>query len=729
MHEAIASYRKTIVLSLCAGLVVLATAYAGQRFAPALIPTPLVLLFSTLGLVAGLALVLVALGGVLVSFRHSSRERGEQDLFLALNSARSESALLARAGRRWLGASTPRVGDAVRIRTLEEISATLDTNGCLNGLPFMPEMARYCGTTGTVFRFVDKVYDYGGKKDLRRMRDAVLITGLRCDGGAHDGCQARCYLLWKTAWITTTDAPARVSAGAAMPFGPTFVRDSSGSGKRYVCQFTEIVRASSKMHPWDFFQHLRPLIAGNVTLTAFGVAILTRLFNLAQGLRGGVGFPANRPSARAVSPRTDLNLQPGELVRVREPERIFETLDRSGRNRGLWFDRDMLKRTKEHHKVLARVDRIIDDASGRMLQMKTPCIVLDGVDASGELLGFCPQHDLPFWREAWLERIPAAAVAPLRPTEETRLMDPQEPLVSVLVPVYNGERFLRHCLDSLLAQTYRKFVLLISDNASTDGTREICESYAKADPRVRYQRNPVNVGMYGNLNLLLRLARTPFVKLASADDFWAPTMLADAMEQMQADPSLVLCHPRAVLVDEKGDEIRRYDKPLHLMENDPAVRFRRVLHELGLVNQLMGVMRTDAVRSMLPFLGFPPADSVFLAELSLHGKIMELPKFQYFRRFHQESSSWNRKSASHQIRLVSGAGTRRLHLATWKYHWGLARRVLHSPIAVRAKMELMAFLARRAAWDRAALMNECRQLLWPARASASSSEHRTSGTR
>jgi hypothetical protein len=102
--------------------------------------------------------------------------------------------------------------------------------------------------------------------------------------------------------------------------------------------------------------------------------------------------------------RIDLNLQPGERVRVREPERIFETLDRIGKNRGLWFDRDMLKHTKEHRKVLARVDRIIDDASGQMRQMKTPSVILEGVDATGELLGFCPQHDFTFWREAWLER-------------------------------------------------------------------------------------------------------------------------------------------------------------------------------------------------------------------------------------------------------------------------------------------------------------------------------------
>lgn len=292
------------------------------------------------------------------------------------------------------------------------------------------------------------------------------------------------------------------------------------------------------------------------------------------------------------------------------------------------------------------------------------------------------------------------------------MTDPEKALVTIGVPVYNGARFLRQCLDSLLAQTYRNFVLVISDNASTDSTPEICRSYASADSRVRYHRNPVNIGMYGNFNRVLTLVRTPYLKLANADDFWAPTMLADAMEQMEQDPSLVLCHPRVVLVDEHGREIRRYDRPLHLIEDDPALRFRRLLTELGLVNQLMGVMRIAAVRSMLPFMSYPPADTVFLAELSLRGKIMELPKFQYFRRFHEESSSWDRKSEAHQIKRVSGAGTRRVYLPTWRYHWGLARRVLHSPLGLGAKLGLLRFLARRAVWDRSALLRECRQLLW-----------------
>lgn len=305
------------------------------------------------------------------------------------------------------------------------------------------------------------------------------------------------------------------------------------------------------------------------------------------------------------------------------------------------------------------------------------------------------------------------------------MIDSSEPLVTIGVPVYNGERFLAECLDSLLSQRFRNFVLLISDNASTDGTEKICQTYVKADSRVRYHRNRTNIGLYGNFNLLLRLARTRYVKLATADDFWAPTMLGDSLASMEGDSSLALCHPKAVLVAEDGSEIRRYEQSCHLMDDDPAVRFRRVLTEIGLVNQLVGVIRTDVLRSTLPLMNHTLADRVFVAELSLYGKILELPKYQYFRRFHQESTSWDRKSESHQIRRLFSSGTRRIRLATWKYHWGLVRRLLRSPLDSGRKLELLRFLGRRIAWDRWVLMGECWQLLWPARTAAASEQRET----
>jgi hypothetical protein len=158
------------------------------------------------------------------------------------------------------------------------------------------------------------------------------------------------------------------------------------------------------MTRWDIRQDLRPLIAGNVTLGAFCVAILTRLFNVIQVIRGGVIYPSWAIEAERSIRSTGQSLAPGDMVRVLAVEDIAATLNQKGRNRGLWFDRDMIKHCGRCYTVLRRVERIIDDATGHMLEMKTPCLVLAGTEASGEFLRFCAQHEYPFWREVWLSR-------------------------------------------------------------------------------------------------------------------------------------------------------------------------------------------------------------------------------------------------------------------------------------------------------------------------------------
>jgi hypothetical protein len=158
------------------------------------------------------------------------------------------------------------------------------------------------------------------------------------------------------------------------------------------------------MTKWDIRQDLRPVFAGNVTVGAFCVAMLTRLFNAAQWLRRGAGHPSwDLGPGESVRPIAQ-SLAPGDTVRVLPMTDIAPTLNDKGRHRGLWFDRDMIRHCGRRYVVLRRVDRIIDDATGQMRELKTPSLVLDGVEASGEFLRFCPQHEYPLWREAWLTR-------------------------------------------------------------------------------------------------------------------------------------------------------------------------------------------------------------------------------------------------------------------------------------------------------------------------------------
>jgi hypothetical protein len=279
----------------------------------------------------------------------------------------------------------------------------------------MAEMKAFCGRRARVFRRVDKIYDYGRSKTLRRLDDAYLLAGFRCDGGAHGGCEAACYLLWKGCWLKRSDARARAERpperaySGAVHAGPDAAADGAASAAaaapRYRCQFTELAAASSAMSPWDYRQDLRPLFSGNVTFRAFALAMLTRFFNYAQRLRRGVGYPAMPAPAIDSPPVPPRPLVPGDPVRVRSGGEIAKTLDASGRNRGLWFDMDMLNYCGRRSVVTKSVKRIIDDATGRMRIMKTPCIVLDGVNYEGEPLRFVAQEEHLYWREVWVEPI------------------------------------------------------------------------------------------------------------------------------------------------------------------------------------------------------------------------------------------------------------------------------------------------------------------------------------
>ena len=202
----------------------------------------------------------VAIGASIALYRDYAQTKGQKDLFCALNASRSEGALstthpgfgilLRRMWRRILGGRWLLVGDVVEIRSRDEIGQTLDASGCLDALPFMPEMARLCGQRARVFRCVDKIYDYGRSKTLRRLNDVVLLEGLRCNGSAHGGCQASCYLLWKRSWLKPV-ANSRSGHLSAGPQAPTTSYESTASNGRYICQYTQLAVASTPMRKWD----------------------------------------------------------------------------------------------------------------------------------------------------------------------------------------------------------------------------------------------------------------------------------------------------------------------------------------------------------------------------------------------------------------------------------------------------------------------------------------------
>lgn len=219
------------------------------------------------------------------------------------------------------------------------------------------------------------------------------------------------------------------------------------------------------------------------------------------------------------------------------------------------------------------------------------------------------------------------------------------PRVSIGVPVYNGERYLQHALDSILAQSFTDFELLISDNASTDGTERICREYAAADSRVHYTRWDVNEGAARNYNRLVEMASGKYFKWAAHDDICAPGLLGQCVAALDSSPpSVVLCYPKTILIDENGAKVGTYKDNMDLRLPQPHQRLHHLLQHLRMCNAVFGLIRTDALRKTRMIGNFVASDMVLLAELCLLGEFREVPERLFLRRRHQEASCFAHQS-------------------------------------------------------------------------------------
>jgi hypothetical protein len=242
---------------------------------------------------------------------------------------------------------------------------------------------------------------------VRRVRGAVLLEGVRCDGRCHGGCQAACQLIWKEAWLQVPGASSSAApAAVGRPDLDAFTQLTVDGEPRYVCQMTEIIRASTPMSHRDPRHYWRDLVTGNVRLAPLLAVLGVRVFNGLNWRLGGSPWPVLTPLESDSSPHEEFGLQPGQLVRVKSKHAIESTLNRNRRTRGLEFGNDMLFCAGGSHRVAARVDRIVDERTGELLEFKTPSILLEGAHANGGTV-LTPQNEFFFWREIWLEAQPS----------------------------------------------------------------------------------------------------------------------------------------------------------------------------------------------------------------------------------------------------------------------------------------------------------------------------------
>lgn len=313
-----------------------------------------------------------------------------------------------------------------------------------------------------------------------------------------------------------------------------------------------------------------------------------------------------------------------------------------------------------------------------------------------------------------LLRVIADTKTPMNPTP----VEAATPRVSVGMPVYNGEAFLEETIESVLGQTYADLELIISDNGSTDRTPEIAQRYAVRDRRVRFVRTDENRGAAWNYRRTFELARGEYFRWAPADDLFALDSVAVCVAALDADPGAVLCYPKTELIDPKGRVIRAYEDNLDLRASNPAERLARAMAQIGLVNVIYGLMRTQALgktRLMGTFVG---ADEVLVFELALQGTFLELPTSRFYRRIHEKAFSQMATTEEKQA-FFDPRTTGRFSPRLWKHYRQCVQGVVHAPIAARAKLGALRVLVRSAVAVRRDLAREvadgARRLVRPKR--------------
>lgn len=355
--------------------------------------------------------------------------------------------------RRWFRSSPanmkskmrkPKVGEWVQVRSKEEILSTLDGEGQLDGMPFMPEMFAFCGRKFQVYKRAHKTCDTVFPIRGRRVDQAVHLD-TRCDGSSHGGCQAGCLIFWKLAWLKPLREGTLEGRSSVGENNPTEARSGSGctefnvlaqtqsananSGEiTYHCQATLLPSATTDLVWWDIRQYFEDYWSGNVSLWQIVCgAVYSSYYALSRaglGLGGpmqwfydkfyplwrGTPFPRKTgtiPEGQP-TPAERLDLRPGELVRVKPYAEILKTLNTSNQNRGLYWDAEEVVYCDGTYRVLKSVTKIIDEKTGKMQDMKTPCIVLDSAVCQSrfsECRMFCPRGIYAYFREIWLERV------------------------------------------------------------------------------------------------------------------------------------------------------------------------------------------------------------------------------------------------------------------------------------------------------------------------------------
>lgn len=281
----------------------------------------------------------------------------------------------------------------------------------------------------------------------------------------------------------------------------------------------------------------------------------------------------------------------------------------------------------------------------------------------------------------------------------------KNPRVSIGMPVFNREKYVAAAIEAHLRQTYPNFELIITDNASTDRTPEICQRYAAKDPRVKYFRNQTNLGAAGNYRCCFELASGELFRWAPSDDLVSPNLLERAVKVLDSDPSIFVAYGRTKLIDAEGNSTGDFEEALHLMQDRASERWIAVSGNLRLGNLHYGLNRAAWLRKTGLLRNYLGGDFPLISEMSLYGKFYEMPDAFFYRRMHAEASSAQKDTKAVMATFDPGKRSE-LFLYNWVHLGANLKSLARAPIPLSEKLSLYVFEGKRVIWSRKDFFNE-----------------------
>lgn len=265
-------------------------------------------------------------------------------------------------------------------------------------------------------------------------------------------------------------------------------------------------------------------------------------------------------------------------------------------------------------------------------------------------------------------------------------LDDHSVRVSIGLPVYNGEKYLEDSLTSMLSQSFTDFELIISDNASTDGTKDICKHFAQNDHRIRYYRNDKNLGAAWNFNRVFELSRGEYFKWAAHDDLCLKDYLQKCVTVLDQDKSIILCHTRHKAIDEQGAVFREYDPKPGLASPKPHERFYECICVPHPWVHVFGVIRSETLAKTGLIRNFSASDIILMAELTLLGRLYEVPEPLFLNRKHaQQSLALYKSYQAYQI-WFDPSKSGRISFPHWRLLLELFLAVNRAPVNLYEKI-------------------------------------------